>query len=203
MMDAMSFVSPLDDLAEDGTPVSDSVFDLAFPTIPLEDDPSPPEEGPAGSTQLADDLLDFAADEAPEDEADEQTSAGGWDIVMDWETGEPVGIETGAAMRVDGENLTYQWFWKALNTERGEYALYPDDYGSDLDALIGAGLPDATLHSEVARTVRECGTFSDRIVDIGFDAIEADPLVARNGLFVVMELTTAASEDPISMELRT
>lgn len=95
--------------------------------------------------------------EAIESETAELEPTKTW--LLDFENGRIGGfIDEDAALR--------QFIRKAIMTERSKYAIYSDDYGSELNELIGADMTEALLESEVPRMVYETLAYDDRIDDV-------------------------------------
>lgn len=67
---------------------------------------------------------------------------------------------------VDELDAIRQFVRKAIITCRGQFLIYTDDYGCELENLIGEDVTDAFLQSEVPRMVREALIYDDRIEDI-------------------------------------
>lgn len=67
---------------------------------------------------------------------------------------------------VDDEAALRQFIRKALLTERDKYAVYSDDYGCELQTLIGENVTDDLLDSEIPRMVSEALIYDDRIDDV-------------------------------------
>ena len=67
---------------------------------------------------------------------------------------------------VDGREAIKQAVIKVLITERYRYAIYDDDYGSELDDLIGSDASLDLLETEVPRVIEEALLYDDRITDV-------------------------------------
>lgn len=76
---------------------------------------------------------------------------------IDFETGKIVGF-------CDGIEALKQAIYLILNTERYEYLIYSDDYGSELKSLIGKDRDIA--ESEYKRRIKEALIQDDRINNI-------------------------------------
>lgn len=174
------------------------------PSIPVEDDPSPPE---TINLRLVDDIGDFADDEAPEDtqdpEADEQNTAAGFgaDVVMDWDIGELFGGgPTADVTLVDGEDAVVEWAMKVLNIEPGTYAIYDNKFGGGIQDLIGSGLPNATLFSEITRRITDALT-CPQIPEVDVTDLRFEPMFERDVLFCTISLTLDTDPTPVSFEV--
>jgi phage baseplate assembly protein W len=180
------------------TTTQSSEFDIAFPTIPVVDDPSPPT-----LVIRTNDLADFAEDSLPDSQAFGGQVPGDTDILFDWDVNEPAGIADGATFTwVSDIDYLVQWFGKALETPRGRYPIYGSEYGSGLQELIGSGLPDPTFSSEVARDVVRCGTFHPRITGVTVLGIRREPIVDRLALLIDVSLILDTNEDPVTVTMR-
>lgn len=74
-------------------------------------------------------------------------------------------IETGeifAEFIDDGEALL-QFIVKAIKTFRDKYLVYSEDYGSEIDYLLGQAYSDEYLELEVPRLIDEALLIDDRI----------------------------------------
>ncbi|MEH6944776.1 DUF2634 domain-containing protein [Bacillus sp. JJ722] len=67
---------------------------------------------------------------------------------------------------VDDLDAVKQFSRKALITSRSHFLIYTDDYGCELEDLIGQDVTDAFLESEVPRMVREALIYDDRIIEV-------------------------------------
>lgn len=173
-------------------------YDLLFPTIPIEDDPRPPEDL---EFTLVDDLADFAEDEA-EDDFDEEARDEGATWAFDWDSGEFFHTEQGEPERVEGEDAVLEWAMKALNTPRGVFPIYPPEYGCNIHSLIGQALPDTLVYALVGREVRDCLMFHPRITAVEIESITFDESVDRDTLVVTVSLSLDTDDDPVQLDVR-
>lgn len=67
---------------------------------------------------------------------------------------------------VDGMDALKQFIVKTLLTNRSHYRIYSDDYGCELESLIGSDVTEAFIQAEIPRTVREALIYDDRIDDV-------------------------------------
>lgn len=81
---------------------------------------------------------------------------------------------------------------KILHTDRYTYQIYDEEYGNDLEELIGK--PINYAESEVERITVEALTADDRITDVSIDSIS---IVDRDTLKVVGTCTTVYGTVPI------
>lgn len=64
---------------------------------------------------------------------------------------------------VVGTAAIKQFVVKAIKTARFRFAVYDDDYGCELDDLIGQNASRALLESEIPRVIEEALIYDDRI----------------------------------------
>ncbi|AND39625.1 DUF2634 domain-containing protein [Cytobacillus oceanisediminis] len=67
---------------------------------------------------------------------------------------------------IDDEAALRQFIAKAVRTARYRFLIYTDDYGCELDSLIGDDLSPELLQSEIPRILREALIYDDRIQDV-------------------------------------
>lgn len=65
----------------------------------------------------------------------------------------------------DGRDAVEQAVYKILNTERGEFEIYGDEYGVEIDDLFG--MPMAYVVPEVDRRIKDALLQDDRIEAVG------------------------------------
>ncbi|MFS1511095.1 DUF2634 domain-containing protein [Chengkuizengella sp. SCS-71B] len=75
---------------------------------------------------------------------------------LDFDTGEIKGY-------IDGIEAVKQYVRKALSTPRFRYLIYTDQYGSELEDLIGQNVPHELVDAEVPRLIEEAISYDDRI----------------------------------------
>ena len=94
---------------------------------------------------------------------------------------------------IDGREAVRQLIRKAVSTARYRYPIYDDQYGCELEDLIGHQMPAQLLESEVARVIREAVVYDGRVsevvnfkirryqdqVFVSFDALTDEGLVAE------------------------
>ena len=67
---------------------------------------------------------------------------------------------------VDNKDAVKQFVVKALLTNRSHFRIYTDDYGCELESLIGSDVTEAFIQAEIPRMVREALIYDDRINDV-------------------------------------
>ncbi|MFK4304370.1 phage baseplate assembly protein W [Paenibacillus sp. RC254] len=97
---------------------------------------------------------------------------------------------------IDGREAIRQFILKAILTSRFHFSIYDEDYGCELEDLIGQDVPMELLETEIPRVITEALIYDDRIDDVyGFDITkEADNLfvsfyVDVDGEEIPMEVT--------------
>ncbi|WP_339273705.1 DUF2634 domain-containing protein [Paenibacillus sp. FSL W8-0426] len=75
------------------------------------------------------------------------------------ETGEMGGM-------IDGIDAIEQFIYKAIRTARYRFAIYDDDYGSEIDALIGQDVSPELLETEIPRAIEDALIYDDRILAV-------------------------------------
>ncbi|MDP5275699.1 DUF2634 domain-containing protein [Chengkuizengella axinellae] len=78
---------------------------------------------------------------------------------FDFDTGEIKG-------NIDGMEAIKQFVRKALSTPRFRYLIYTNQYGSELEDLIGQNIPDELVDAEVPRLIEEAISYDDRILAV-------------------------------------
>lgn len=176
-----------------------SEYDLLFPVIPTEVDLQPPD---TIDEQLVDDLADFSADTLPLDDQNISVNDRRGDFAFDWDLLEFFSSDRGDPLRVYDDDLVIEWCMKAVNTPRGEYPIYPPNYGCNVQQLLGSALPDPALYSEVAREITGALEVHPRVLDATVANIQRLPSLAPNSLFVTVDLTLDSSRTPVTLDLR-
>lgn len=72
---------------------------------------------------------------------------------------------------IDGEEAVKQFIAKAIRTARNRFLIYTDEYGSELDELIGENVTRELLDDEIPRVITESIIYDDRIASVGNFAI--------------------------------
>ena len=87
---------------------------------------------------------------------------------------------------IDGEEALRQFIVKAVRTARFRFLIYDDDYGSELEDLIGADISPELLQTEIPRIIREALVYDDRISDVVDFVINRE----SNNLYVAFRVVT-------------
>ena len=93
------------------------------------------------------------------------------EVKWDYEKNIPV-FSAGAPVIVEEQEAVLSWAFRALNTIRGRYEIYTDDYGCELDTLIGQEYSSDLKLSEAQRFVEEClliNPYIDEVAEVAVD----------------------------------
>lgn len=64
-------------------------------------------------------------------------------------------LENGSPKMVSGLEAIRVWMYKAIKTERYRYLAYTDDFGCEIEDLIGSGYSQAAMQAEAERMMKE------------------------------------------------
>lgn len=199
----MAEPAPLSEEVVDEAEIVDqsSEFDLLFPVVPAELDPFPPDEALDGS-----DLVEDAEEQQDPSEV-EQTAEGGAtqqdefreDVAFDWTALEFFQAGNGEPQRITDADAVVGWANASLNTPKGKYAIFSEQYGSNLQELLGQVLTDTILFAEAARGVTECLLQHPRITKVTVDSIRREPTIA-DALFIDISMYIDDDGEPIQWQ---
>jgi len=101
------------------------------------------------------DLYEFGLDAISDEEGSEPIES---ELEEDILTEYGVDFETGklTGRKVTGLEAIKVWMWNAIKTARFRYEIFTDEYGSELDTLIGQVNSKEYIESEVKRMCEEC-----------------------------------------------
>ena len=137
-----------------------------------------------------DDLEDTAVDDEddqvddPEDDEDVETS-----LTFKVANGRIRG-------KIDGQEAMIQAISKIMETERSVYPIYSEDYGNDLDELIGKSTD--FVETEIERVLEEAFEEDERVTGISVDAIEETD---STSLLVTATVSTIYGELEVTQEV--
>lgn len=77
------------------------------------------------------------------------------DVKWDLEENQPV-FANGSPIIAEGKEAVLGWAMRALSTERDRHEIYSEDYGCEIEYLIGQPYTKALKEAEAARYVEEC-----------------------------------------------
>ena len=77
-------------------------------------------------------------------------------VQFDFEKHEFILSPTGRQKTVTGSQAWAEWCVKALSSERYKYLIYSDNYGEEIDTLLGKSYPKKVVESEIKRMVKDC-----------------------------------------------
>lgn len=112
-------------------------------------------------------VLDEISPEATEGTNIEESTQPTRTYAFDFNTGEIGGI-------INGESAIRQFIRKAVLTSRFRFSIYDDDYGCELEDLIGEDIPIELLESEIPRVITEALIYDDRVDDVDDFVIDRD-----------------------------
>lgn len=72
--------------------------------------------------------------------------------------------------KIDGQEAMIQAISKIMETERAVYPIYSEDYGNDLDELIGKSFD--FVETEIERVLKEALEEDERVTGVSVDSIE-------------------------------
>lgn len=112
---------------------------------------------PAANSNLADAIASFPAQETEISIPREYA----WDFEKN-----DFQLKDGKFQVVEGIEALKIWIWKSLKTSKYTYSIYSDNYGQELDKLIGEGLSKSLAESEAKRLTLECLKDNEHILSI-------------------------------------
>lgn len=89
----------------------------------------------------------------------------------------------------DGEPAIRQFIRKAVLTARFRFLIYDDQYGCELEDLIGQDVSYELLEMEIPRVITEALIYDDRVRDV------VDFLITRDGDKLFVEFTVILNDD--------
>ncbi|WP_348623002.1 DUF2634 domain-containing protein [Paenibacillus peoriae] len=96
---------------------------------------------------------------------------------------------------IDGREAIRQFILKAILTSRFHFTIYDEDYGCELENLIGQDVPMELLETEIPRVITEALIYDDRVDDVyGFDITKE-----ANDLFVSFYVDVDGEEIPMEV----
>lgn len=107
---------------------------------------------------------------------------------LDLESGEVGGI-------VDGKEAVRQFVRKAIATARFRFPIYSDQYGCELEDLIGQDVPLELLQTEIPRVIKEALIYDDRIRSV------SDFVIERSGDVLSVSFSVETREGTINEEV--
>lgn len=77
------------------------------------------------------------------------------EYAVDLKTGKLI-YENGKNKIVEGKEALKIWIWKVLQTSKGKYEAYSNNYGNEFENIIGKNYSKALTESELRRLTEEC-----------------------------------------------
>lgn len=87
--------------------------------------------------------------------------------VLDFTSGSIGGI-------IDGRAALEQFIQKAIITARYRFLVYDDEYGCDVDELIGQDLPQELFETEISYAIKDALIHDERVRDVSDFAIRKE-----------------------------
>lgn len=107
---------------------------------------------------------------------------------LDFETGRLIGV-------IDEVDALKQFIVKAILTPRSELPIYTEDYGSEIEELLGETATPDYIEAEIPRMARESIEDDDRIISVD------DIQVERKGDAVIVNVNADSIYGRISEEV--
>lgn len=115
----------------------------------------------------------------------------------DAETSLTFKVENGRIGRkIDGQEAMIQAISKIMETERAVYPIYSEDYGNDLDELIGKSFD--FVETEIERVLEEALEEDERVTGVSIDSIEETD---STSLLVTATVSTIYGELEVTQEV--
>jgi phage baseplate assembly protein W len=91
---------------------------------------------------------------------------------------------------IDGTEAVKQAVQKSILSARSRFLIYDDEYGCELDELIGEEISAELLEAEINRVITEALLVDDRITDV------TDIIAVRTGdqLYITISVSTVYGE---------
>ncbi|MDH6675718.1 hypothetical protein M2277_006439 [Paenibacillus sp. LBL] len=96
---------------------------------------------------------------------------------------------------VDGITAIKQFVVKTIKTARFRFTIYDDDYGSEIEDLLGSDASIELLETEIPRVIEEALLYDDRINDV------YDFELTREGDRLFVSFYIEINEEVIPMEV--
>lgn len=138
-----------------------------------------------------DDDLEDTADIADDDQVDDPEDD------EDIETSLTFKVANGRiGGKIDGQEAMIQAISKIMETERSVYPIYSEDYGNDLDELIGKNFD--FVETEIERVLEEALEEDDRVTGVSVDEIEETDSAS---LLVTVTVSTIYGDLEVTQEV--
>ena len=150
---------------------------------------TPADDANAPDTDFSDDDLD--SDDVETDDVDEDDEQSLPSLTYRLENGRIQSM-------VDEQDAMLQAVKKILMTDRFVYPIYDEQYGNDINELIGKD--EEYVDDDIERVITEALESDDRITNIEFISKE---VTAKDTLSIVVNLTTIFGDFTIETEVNT
>jgi phage baseplate assembly protein W len=91
---------------------------------------------------------------------------------------------------IDGETAIRQFIQKAIRTARNRFLAYDDEYGCELEDLLGANVTSEILIDEIPRILKDAILYDDRIESVSDFTINQ----IKDSVFVNFIVTTTQGQ---------
>lgn len=98
--------------------------------------------------------------------------------------------------KIDDQEAMIQAISKIMETERSVYPIYSEDYGNDLDELVGKSFD--FVETEIERVLEEAFEEDERVTGVSVDAIEETD---STSLIVTATVSTIYGELEVTQEV--
>lgn len=98
--------------------------------------------------------------------------------------------------KIDDQEAMIQAISKIMETERSVYPIYSEDYGNDLDELVGKSFD--FIETEIERVLEEAFEEDERVTGVSVDAIEETD---STSLIVTATVSTIYGELEVTQEV--
>lgn len=114
----------------------------------------------------------------------------------DFENNKPI-FENGKPVVISGHEAVLTWAYHALLIVRGRWEIYTNNYGSDIESLIGSSWSDELITAEAMQYIKECLLESPYIVNVSC----SDITFTDSTLSISCRIETVYSESEEKYEL--
>lgn len=102
--------------------------------------------------------------------------------------------DDGMTYLIYGADALKIWIYKALKTERYRYLAYTDDFGSEIDDLIGSSRTMEVLKLELQRVIIEALIYNPYILEV------RDFMFEKNGSGLCVKFTVSTIYSDLQIE---
>ena len=110
---------------------------------------------------MAESIFPFIQPESYKESTDEEEKEIKWNFERDL----PV-LKNGEPVTVTGKEAVKVWVWNALKTTRNRFVIYTENYGCDIEELIGRQYSAEVKQLEARRYIEECLKINPKITRV-------------------------------------